>query len=87
MVESLEEKAFHFLKATTNLENISSRTFGNFSATHNQVGQWYNKYFMEHWTEIKKTDEFEQVFAELEDDHEESLRVSKKFRAMIKERD
>jgi hypothetical protein len=87
MVESLKEKALHFLKATTNLGNISSRMFGKFAATHEHVGNWYDYYFMKHWTEIKRGEEFEQVFAELEDDPEESLRVNKKFRAMIKERD
>jgi hypothetical protein len=87
MVESLEKKAFHFLQATTNLENISSRTFGEFAAMNKQVGTWYDEYFMEHWTEIKRGEKFEQVFAQLEDDHEESLRVNKKFRAIIRRRD
>ena len=87
MIKTLEKKAFHFLQATTDLGNISSRTFGRFAAAHKQVGKWYDEYFMERWNVIKRGEEFEQLFAELEDDHEESLRVNRKFREMIKERE
>ena len=87
MVDSLEKKALHFLQATCDLENISKRTFGRFAADHEEVGKWYDRYFISHWNEVRKGEEFERVFVELENDHEEYIRVNTKFRALIKDRD
>jgi predicted choloylglycine hydrolase len=86
-MESLQRKAFHFLKATTNLQNITERVFGTFAAEHADVGKWYDEYFTDHWDEIRKLQEHEQSMARLEEDDNVDYRhVMKKFRKMLQER-
>lgn len=84
MIDSLEHKAAHFLKATTNVENISQRTFAKFALEHQAMGTWYDEYFLVRWEEVKSGGEFEKVFDRLEEDVDEYVRVSIKFRHMIK---
>jgi len=83
MIDSLKEKAAHFLKATTNLGNISQRTFSRFALEHEALGAWYDEYFLEKWEDIKVREEFQGLFKDLADDMEEFVRVSTKFRQMI----
>jgi len=87
-MESLQRKAFHFLKATTNLQNITARVFGTFAAEHTDVGKWYDEYFLDHWDdEIRKLQEHEQYMTQLEEgDDANYRRVTKKFRKMLQER-
>ena len=89
-MESLQRKAFHFLKATTNLQNITDRVFdGKFAVEHSDVGKWYDEYFIDHyWDEIRKLPEHEQSMARLEEGNDviEVRRVTKKFRKMLQER-
>jgi hypothetical protein len=86
-MESLQRKAFHFLKATTNLQNITDRVFGTFAAEHTDVGKWYDEYFTDHWDEIRKLQEHEQSMTRLEEPCDvNSRRVTKKFRKMLRER-
>ena len=86
-MESLQRKAFHFLKATTNLQNITDRVFGTFAAEHTDVGKWYDEYFIDHWDEIRKLQEHEQYMTQLEEgDDANYRRVTKKFRKMLQER-
>jgi hypothetical protein len=83
MIPSLEDKAAHFLRATTNVENISRRTFGEFAREHGRLGGWYDEWFLGRWEAIKGGGGVEEVFEGLEGDWEEYVRVSKKFRGMI----
>ena len=83
MIDSLEKKAAHFLKATTNVGNVSHRTFSRFALEHGALGAWYDEYFLGKWEEVKVREEFEGLFTNLEDDLEEFARVSTKFRRMI----
>jgi predicted choloylglycine hydrolase len=52
-LESLARKAFHFLQATTNIQNITARVFGEFAAEHPEVERWYEEYFLARWDEVK----------------------------------
>jgi hypothetical protein len=83
-LECLDNKAFHFLKATCNVRNITARTFSGFAAEHEVVGGMYDEYFLRHWEEVKRTDEFEEYFVDVEDDVQKLVRVTKKFRKMMK---
>lgn len=83
MIPSLEDKAVHFLRATTNLGNICGRTFGVFAREHGRLGRWYDEWFLERWEDIKGAGGVEEVFEGLEGDWEEYVRVNKKFRGMI----
>jgi hypothetical protein len=87
MVNSLAEKALHFIQSTTDIENITARTFGKFAAEHDDVGKWFDAYFIEHWSKIRHGEEFEDFFVKLESDPEEYIRVNTKFRKLIMERD
>jgi hypothetical protein len=84
-IEPLEKKALHFLKATCNVDNITSRAFGSFAATHQNVGKVYDEYFMEQWNNVKNLTKFEKFFSTVEDPAEER-RVNTKFRKMMRER-
>ena len=88
-VHELQQKAAHFLKATTNLENISERTFGRFALQHEELGLWYDKFFIDHWDDLKsrRKHEFMKVFTDLRGNFEEYLRVTTKFLDMIIHRD
>lgn len=87
MVDSLAEKALHFMQSTTNLGNITARTFGRFANAYKDVQKWYDDYFMKHWDEIRRGPAFEKFFVGLESDPEEYIRVNTKFRGMITGRD
>ena len=84
MIRSLEDKAAHFLHATTNVENISSRTFAKFALDHGQLGEWYDEWFLGRWKDIRDHGGVEEVLAGLEGDWAEYVRVNKKFHGMIK---
>ena len=83
-MESLQRKAFHFLKATTNIQNIDERVFGTFAAEHTDVGTWYNDYFRERRDEIMQQQEHEQFMTRMEDDDDNYKRVMTKFRRLLK---
>lgn len=84
-IESLKRKALRFLQATCNVDNITSRAFGSFAATHQNVGKVYDEYFMEQWNEVKNSAKFDKFFSTVEDRAEER-RVNTKFRKMMRER-
>lgn len=84
-IEPLEKKALHFLEATCNVDNITSRAFGSFAARHQNVGKLYDEYFMEHWNQVKDLARFETFFTTAKD-LEEEKRVNTKFRKMMRER-
>jgi hypothetical protein len=83
-LDSLAKKAFHFLQATTDVRNISSRVFGRFAAVYADVGKFYDEFFLRNWEQVKRTEDLEQYFDSLEENYEEHIRVNKKFRKMIK---
>ena len=56
-LESLAHKAFHFLQATTTIQNVTARAFAMFAVEHPEVGKWYDAYFLDHWDEIRKQKE------------------------------
>jgi hypothetical protein len=85
-LESLQAAAFHFLKSTTNLDNISERTFGAFACKHEAVGIWYDQWFLNKFENIKRLHNFEDVFVSREGDEKEYIRVSTKYRKMISSR-
>jgi hypothetical protein len=62
------------------------RTFSAFAAEHREVGEMYDAWFLRHWDEVKETVEFERYFEDLEEDNEKLVRVTKKFRKMMKGR-
>jgi hypothetical protein len=84
-IEPLETKALHFLCATCNVDNISARTFSKFAATHPNVRNKYDTYFLEHWNKVMYSDTFERVFTETEDSAE-SNRINTKFRELMRKR-
>ena len=86
MVRPLEHKAFHFMKSTSNINNITERTFCKFTSLHEEISKWYDTFFLEHWDQIQHLPEFEDYFVRLEDDHEEYVRVNVKFRKMMRGR-
>jgi len=88
-IPSLQRKALHFLEATCNVENITSRTFSPFAAEHREIGFLYDAYFIQHWEEVKKSSSFKDFWQTLEaerDDLKEYSRVNKKFREMVFEK-
>jgi hypothetical protein len=85
-LDCLDRKAFHFLQATCDVGNITARTFSGFAAEHREVGEMYDAWFLRHWDEVKETAEFEKYFDDLEEDNEKLVRVTKKFRKMMKGR-
>jgi hypothetical protein len=78
-IEPLEEKALHFLEATCNIDNITSRAFSRFAEKHPNAGKLYDKYFMEHWDKVKCSTKFEKYFTE----KNSCGRVNTKFRNMM----
>lgn len=66
---------------------ITSCVFGSFGILHENVGKVYYKYFMENWSQVIKTAEFEKYFEELEPDSAEYKRVNRKFRDMVRSRE
>lgn len=81
-LESLAPKAFHFLKATTNVQNITARAFGDFAAGHPEVEKWYDQYFLEHWdNEIKGLQEHHDFMQQLAEN--DFPRVMRKFWRLI----
>ena len=83
-LEPLKAAAFHFLKSTTDLDNISERTFGEFACEHVSVGKWYDEWFLKRIAEIKMLQKFEDVFISRRRDWQEYDRVSTKYRKMIR---
>jgi hypothetical protein len=81
-VTCLQKKALHFLQATCNLHNITSRAFGMFANEYDEVAALYETYFMKHWQEVKTLPEFDKVFTETQDPME-SRRINTKFREMM----
>ena len=51
---------------------------------HEVIGGMYDEHFLMHWEEVQETSEFEEYFVDLEDDMEKLVRVTKKFRKMMK---
>jgi hypothetical protein len=85
-LDSLQAKALGFLEKTCTLGNATQRTFSKFASLYDEVGEVYNDYFMAKWKNIRKTPSFEEYFSTLEDeeDHEETARVFKAFRMLMK---
>jgi hypothetical protein len=84
-LDSLDKKAFHFLKATCTVDNITSKVFSKFAEKHEMVGQMYDDYFLENWGTVKNCGEFARFFGDLEDgDFEEYKRVNRKFIDMVR---
>jgi hypothetical protein len=81
-VTCLQKKALQFLQATCNLHNITSRAFGTFANEYDEIAALYDEYFVKHWSEIKKSSEFDKVFRETQDPME-SRRINTKFREMM----
>ena len=82
-VESLQRKAFHFLQATTNLQNVTARVFGKFAAEHMDIQKWYDEYFIKHYKEIKQLPEHNFFLTELIGTGGEFERVMVKFWEMV----
>ena len=82
-IEPLEKKTLHFLEATCNIDNITSRVFDNFAAMYKDVSKLYDDYIMEHWNKVKDSAKFEEVFAIVRDSAEER-RINTKFRKMMR---
>lgn len=84
-LNSLDEKAFHFLKATCTVPNITGKVFSKFAEKHERVGQMYDEFFLTNWRKVLDCREFDAFFEDLENgDFEEYVRVNKKFREMIR---
>ena len=86
---SLQSKAFHFMQITTDLQNITSRVFGEFASKHPGVEKWYDEYFKTHRQEIlvqkeynKFMDTLEQRDLKEEGDLKEFRRVMAKYRKL-----
>jgi hypothetical protein len=86
MLDSLMAKALHFLESTSNVRNITARTFGGFGAIHEEVGKLYDEVFVGLWSLVKHSSDFEDFFAELDEDSAESKRANTKFRVMTANR-
>ena len=94
LLSSLRTKALDFLSLTNTINNITSRIMSPFADLYAEVSDMYTEYFRERWEEIKKTDEFNSYFIEMEerarekDDPEgveEILRVNERFRELMKD--
>lgn len=82
---SLDKKAFHFLKATCTVPNITRKVFSKFAEKHEMVGQMYDEFFLRNWKNVMDCKEFDAFFEDLEGgDFEEYVRVNKKFREMVR---
>ena len=84
LLDHLSKKAFHFLQSTCTIHNITKRVFSNFAAAHEEVGRFYDGWFLERWNEVKNTEEFEDYFEEMEGNPGDYIRVNRKLRKMIK---
>lgn len=87
LFSSITLKALDFLQSTCDIHMITSCVFGSFGTLHENVGIVYYKYFMENWSQVIKTPEFEKYFEELEPDSVEYKRVNRKFRDMVRSRE
>ena len=85
-LDNLQAKALGFLEKTCTVGNATHRTFSKFAFVYDDVGKVYNDYFMKKWKKIRNTSSFEEYFSALEDeqDHEETARVFKTFRMLMK---
>lgn len=84
LLNSLTEKALHFLESTCTLANITSRAFGSFANLYPPVEHVYRQYFMNHWKEIVRMQEFVAFFKGLEDDPAEYIRVNAKLHEVLR---
>jgi len=84
---SLEKKAFHFLKATCTVSNITRKVFSKFAEKHERVGEMYDEFFLRNWRSVMGCTEYNDFWEDLEKgDFVELVRVSKKFREMVRRR-
>lgn len=84
-LSSLDKKAFHFLKATCTVDNITRKVFSKFAEKHAEVGTMYDEFFLENWGLVKVCGGFERFFEEIEEgDFEEYVRINRKFREMVR---
>ena len=74
------------MKSTCNAKTITKRTFDEFTSLHPAIGAWYEDFFMQHWEDIGVLPEFEEYFISRENDHEEYLRITKKFLKLMRDR-
>lgn len=81
-IECLRRKALDFLEATCTVNNIAARAFGNFAKTHQEVARIYDKYFITHWEQVRKSSVFEEFFNM--EDPIEYRRIHDKLRKMIR---
>lgn len=86
MLDPLMAKALHFLESTSNVRNITARTFGGFAAIHDEVAKLYDDRFVALWSLVKHSSEWEEFFSELDEDTNESKRANAKFRVMTRDR-
>jgi hypothetical protein len=85
-LEGLKDKALGFLKLSCNPRNIIPRVLGPYTSLYDEMSGVYADYFHRNWAEIRDTTEFGIYFTELEHDGdlEETIRVFKRFRELIK---
>jgi hypothetical protein len=76
-LEPLREKALHFLQATCNIKNISSRTFSPFARDNPEVSRVYESYLLRKWKEVLRTQELEKAVASQKDPEEQKRILSK----------
>jgi hypothetical protein len=85
-LHGLQAKALEFLEKTCTPRNATKRTFSNFASLYDEIGKVYDDYFIAEWETIRNTSSFEKYFSTLEDeeDHQETTRVFKIFRQLMK---
>jgi hypothetical protein len=87
LLDSITSKALAFIRTTCNIHMITTCVFGTFGSLYGDVGKLYYDFFMSNWSLVIKTPEFENFFAELEENPTEHIRVSNKFRDMVRIRE
>ena len=86
LISPLLDKAIKFLADTCSPQNITARAFGRVAATYEAIGKTYQSYLLKHWNEVIKDPSFEEFFAEVEGDQQQSQRVNALLRELVRSR-
>jgi hypothetical protein len=87
LLTDLKEKALAFLITTCNVDNITSRVFGECAKMHDEVTEYYDKFFRLQFSSILKSPEYRDFFQEAEcRSAEKRAEVYAKFRDLAEVR-
>ena len=87
LLNDLKERAFKFLERTCDINNITSRLFGQVAGLYPELDQIYSSYFKSNLLQIMGSEEYKTFFEELEESRDDRLKadINSKFRKLVQD--